>query len=161
MNNKLITALRQTVDALDAETFAYNWNFPNQCNCGALFCALTGKTPAELDPLIPDNGKEQDWTEKVGLFCPISALPTNELFLELYSYGLTAADMVNLEYLSDPRVLAKMTLPVEKKWFKKPKKIQIYDNQKYVAQYMRIWADILSEEKEVDKVNLKKEEVYV
>lgn len=167
MKTKLITALRTAASAIEAGTFNYRWDRTAQCNCGSLFCALTGKSAAELT-VPPALVKEKDygptWTVLVGQYCPITGMPTQALFKELFSYGLTQQDIVNLEYLNDPKVKARMNFhalvgnepPPElpkRKWYqwRKPataqQKLKLYYNNKHhVAAYMRAWADLLQEE---------------
>jgi len=133
MNNKtkLITALRMTAKAIENKTFNYGFYRANTCNCGALVCALKGITPDDLH--IPGAGY---WSARVSKFCPISGIPTHELFRELIGYGLTPESIVHLENLSDPEVLARM-----------PKLLFGYrrSSRKSVVLYMRTWADLLTE----------------
>lgn len=176
MKTKLITALRTTASAIEAGTFNYDWTKLAQCNCGSLFCALTGKSAAELKTKCPPQLSEKHtgtWKQLAGLHCPITGMPTQELFKELLSYGLTPQDIVNLEYLEDPRVKARMNLqklegneppdplpPTKRKWYQRlsravvaastPKPKLYYNNKNHVAAYMRAWADLLKEEGAMD-----------
>jgi hypothetical protein len=171
MKTKLITALRTAATALEDGTFFYKWTKQSCCNCGVLFCALTGKSAAELDDEIPEliEGGNATWKMLVGQHCPITGIPTQKLFRELLSYGLTQKDMVNLEYLSDSKVIARMKQeePIRKepqaqrKWYqlrapklnaemKKDRDKLDYQNKKYVIAYMRAWADLLTEEGAMD-----------
>lgn len=168
MKTKLIDALRLAASALEAGRFYYDWNEPSCCNCGALFCALTGKSAAELHAEVPEGISEDlphTWEGLLGQYCPMSGLPTQKLFLELFSYGLTQEDVANLEYLRDDKVLARMNLSetvlermlVKWPWYllRKPKLIvkeksicvkPDHKNKEHVIAYMRAWADLLSEQ---------------
>lgn len=159
MRTKLITALRATANALEQETFDYKWAEPSRCNCGALFCALTGKSAVLLNVPNPKDGKYADWKKRVGQFCPITGIPEHELFKELFGYGLTQVDIINLEYLADPSVLARINLPIrvsKKKWWQRQtvqtnytEKVD-YTNKEHVIAYMRAWADLLTEKGQMD-----------
>lgn len=165
MKNKLITGLRTAANALEAGTFFYCWNNPSNCNCGVLFCALTGKSAAALEAPRPDTiGEEEDgtWETLIGQHCPITGMPTQELFKELFGYGLTQQDMINLEYLRDPEVIARMnlvdhvreTVQPRRRWYQLSAPAPVvrinnvtvridYKNKGHVIAYMRAWADLL------------------
>lgn len=145
MKTKLITALRIAAGALENKTFDYRWNRCHMCNCGSLFCALTGKSPEELSEMIPNIGLQfRTWETLVGQHCPIAGIPTNKLFAELLGYGLSQLDIINLENLSDPKILAAM--PKRKFWQFGPN----HKNSKDVIEYMRAWANLLVEEGRMD-----------
>jgi len=172
MKTKLITALRTAATAMENGTFYYEWNVPSCCNCGSLFCALTGKSAAELRAEIPkriDKDEIGSWENLIGQHCPITGLPTQKLFRELFSYGLTQVDMTNLEYLRDAKVIARMNLnesvreeiPARRKWYQmrtaaptvlvKNVRVKLdHENKEHVIAYMRAWADLLTEEGAMD-----------
>lgn len=139
MNTKLITALRLTANALEQGTFAYKWSHLAQCNCGALFCALSGRSPAQLSKaakplhLTRDNGTGS-WTELAGYWCPITGMTTQALFVELLGYGLTTLDITELEYLRNPEVLKRVGRGALN-----------YRSATDAAAYMRAWANLLVE----------------
>lgn len=158
MKTKLITALRTTAKALESRTLYYNWKQPESCNCGALFCALAGVSEAELESRIPDINAPPNWSTIVGKYCPVSGIPTNELFKELLSHGLTQADIIDLEYLRNPKVCARITSPLITRagstWFKpwtwrNPPRVD-YQNKSNAIAYMRAWADLLTQEGAMD-----------
>lgn len=139
MKTKLITALRATATALETMSFHYDWKKRTSCNCGSLFCALTGKSQSEL-PLPPEPRKTilnqgPTWTESAGFYCPVTGKPNHELFVDLMGYGLLPCDIYNLEYLHDDKVLAKLGV----------KKLNHTDRLD-VIRYMRAWADLLTNE---------------
>lgn len=172
MKTKLITSLRAAANALEQETFFYDWTNPACCNCGSLFCALTGKSSAQLNRSLPPVIKDTrpTWQNRIGQHCPITGMPADKLFRELFGYGLTARDMVNLEYLADEKVVARMNLQEVKtvtvrsprKWFPlnwtsatttktvTQRATIDYENKAHVIAYMRAWADLLTEEGALD-----------
>ena len=130
------------------------------CNCGSLICALTGTSAAELAATVPPliAGDSSSWTNLAGQYCPITGMPTHELFRKLMGYGLTTPDIINLEYLRDPKVLSRMNVtenrtigiwPFRKTITAKVEKLD-HTNKKHVIAYMRTWADLLTEEGAMD-----------
>lgn len=149
MKTKLITALRITANAIRNGTFPYKWIEQSSCNCGALFCTLTGKSPVEMTHLIPKAMKNADptWSILAGQYCSVTGLPKHSLFKELFGYGLTIQDIYDLEYLKNAKV-------VDRVMAKKSRWNRIFDlshvNKHDVADYMTAWADILTEEGQLD-----------
>lgn len=161
MTTKLITALRTTANALEHGTFFYRWDSTSNCNCGALFCALSGVSSSDLCARIPSSltGTKASWTTLVGQHCPITGIPNQALFRELFEHGLTQRDIVNLEYLEDAQVVAR--IPANdiiraskiRGWFKRKVRQKLdYENKAHVVLYMRAWADLLTEEGAMDVV---------
>lgn len=171
MKNKLITGLRVAASAIENRTFHYEWREQSSCNCGSLFCALTGKSAVELSHMIPKSIRNTNatWETLAGQHCPITGMPTQKLFRELFGYGLILQDVVNLEYLRDPKVIARMNLSetvreeiqTKRKWYQRemPKPTAIiknvrvkldHENKEHVIAYMRAWADLLVEEGALD-----------
>ncbi len=113
----------------------------------------------QLERSVPkriDGSKDNaTWTTLIGQHCPITGMPTQKLFKELYSYGLTQRDMIGLEFLNDPAVVSRIKLPptvIERMWRKPliiPQKLD-YTNRKHVIAYMRAWADLLVERGSLD-----------
>lgn len=160
MRAKLVTALRTAAKALEDGTFYYDWSKANSCNCGVLFCALTGRSASGLMQVMPPTVKDGTWRERVGYYCPVTGVPENELFKELFSCGLTAKDIVHLEYLNDPKVREKMGSPLIQgrpytwldrliwRFTKKP--VQHYAKRVNTIAYMRAWADLIAEQDALD-----------
>lgn len=150
MKTKLITALRATANALEQGTFYYEWKWPQCCNCGSLFCALTGMSASELREAIPSCAKGIDvtWKNTTGQHCPIT--------------GITQKDIIDLEYLRNPEVVKRMGLKPTTKtthmvWLWKKRKIKTvippkvnHTHRAHVIAYMRAWADLLTEEGAMD-----------
>jgi hypothetical protein len=117
MKTKLITALRTAAKALEDNTFAYDWTFPQSCNCGVVVGSLLGKSITELKDdlelrhysLPKKDGKcNPTWHRFVQHFCPVTGIPKDEILKELFNAGMTAKDISELEYLSNPEVRKRM-----------------------------------------------------
>lgn len=157
MKTKLITALRLTASAIRNGTFPYKWTEQSSCNCGALFCTLTGKSPVEMTHLIPKAIKNTDptWSIIAGQYCGISGLPKHSLFRELFGYGLTMQDISDLEYLKNEKVVA--AVAAGRSWLAGLFALS-HTDKKDVADYMTAWADILTEEGKLDSAPHKQEQ---
>lgn len=154
MNTKLITALRTSAAALEQGTIYYDWNQAACCNCGILFCSLLGKSPVELNALRPRTflGNGSTWQAVIGQHCPVSGIPTNEMFRELFSYGLTQKDVIDLEYMRNPNVLCRMRprTIIKRRWYRfwRSEVVTVpfnYGESRDLISYMRAWADLLTE----------------
>lgn len=166
MKNKLITALRIAANKIESGEFTYEWRQQSACNCGSVVCALKGISRNDLDvaltPLLAGfECASKTWKAMVGNYCPITGIPTIELFKELQDAGLTPKDIIELEYLSNPKVTARLQFYATKKntflkrLFGAPKEEQVptgikYGNSKHAVSYMREWANILEEDQRDD-----------
>lgn len=140
-------------DKLDAGTIQYDWQHAEQCNCGVVAQAILGITRAKLDKFLSCYD-EFTWEGMVNEVCPITGRPTARIFAELHDAGLTRDDLIHLERLSDPKVLALLPKTHEvtvKKWFRKPTREvrQIKYKKSHVgdlSQYLRALAKLKEEE---------------
>lgn len=152
MKNKLITSLRVAANALERGSFPYAWDEPSQCNCGVLACAILGLSPTELDSVLPEipHEESQTWTKRAGYYCPVTGMPTQQIFKALHDAGMKLEDYRELEYLDNPEALARCdfgTITKGKLWWKKTlRQREQYDKRMHVVIYMRAWADLLTEE---------------
>ncbi len=158
MNTKLITGLRVAANALETGIFYYKWSHPACCNCGVLCCALTGKSAAGLARELPSP--LSTWENMIGEHCPITGIPTQTVFRELFAHGLTQRDLIQLEDLSDPKIVARLHLTERRRVPRSflPLKFGIFgklatvpvkpacDKKAHVIAYLRAWADLLVEE---------------
>lgn len=85
---------------------------------------IRGELPDELFPT---------WQNVIGFYCPVTGIPNNELFRQLFQCGLNQRDLINLEYLDDREVLTRMAAKRRKLF---PRKIK-YDYPEDVTDYMR------------------------
>ncbi len=169
MKTKLITALRTCAKALEQGTFDYKWERPESCNCGILACSIMGKSIAEMATDLEPMRKQvtqPNWRFLVGRFCPVTGIPQNEIFKALFEAGLSQSDIIELEELSNKKVLSRMTMQkaykietikpsifdafLGKKETVKKTEVNYYSSKENTIAYMRAWADILTEEGRLD-----------
>ena len=102
---KLPTLLRQTAHRLDTGAH-YEWGHMGRCNCGHLVQTLTEKSSREISQVV--DQRLDEWTEYANDYCQTTGSPVDSLFEALAEVGFFHSDVVALEYLSDPRVLARL-----------------------------------------------------
>lgn len=134
-NLKLIDVLRETATRLDAGA-EYNWCHMGRCNCGHLAQTITQLTPAEIHEMA--LLKAGDWSTQSVEHCSETGYTIDHIIESMLSLGLTRSDIVNLERLSDQRVLCK--IPLERR------RLMNHRNRNDVVLYMRTFADLLEEE---------------
>jgi len=118
MKTKLITALRTAAKALEDGTFAYNWKYPQSCNCGIIASTLMNKSISQLEQdlhriELPKGGgikTTHTWRNIISHHCPVTGLSTNSIIRSMQEAGMTQSDIVQLEDLSNPEVLKRMNL---------------------------------------------------
>jgi hypothetical protein len=109
MKTKLITALRTAATALENGTFAYDWSQPHSCNCGVIASVLTHQSSKKLQSQVPDIPKPS-WERIVQHHCPVTGLSENFVIRSMQEAGMTPLDIVQLEKLSNPKVVERMRL---------------------------------------------------
>ncbi len=118
----LIKALKVAINALTNGTIFYNWVNPTSCNCGIVAQAVLGVSPIELKqiatPFFEKSAAElkriapsrkdghPTWKESVQTACPITGEPTFEIIKRLKGIGMDKEDIVHLEFLENPAILA-------------------------------------------------------
>jgi hypothetical protein len=124
MNNKkekLINGLRLSISALTNDTIIYDWHQQESCNCGVVAQAITGikrdklklKFSEQISEKLNDIKYKDDkkvqltWRNAVKYLCPITGLSNIEILDRLHGAGLSKEDMVHLEYMNNPAILAK------------------------------------------------------
>lgn len=153
MKRKLITALRVAANALEQDTLHYDWEQNCSCNCGVLACAVMGVSERQLDAHIdflkPNRGVT--WTEWIGSVCPVTGKPNHTILNALFAAGMVARDIPELEYLDNPNVVEQVLNSRPRRWFglRAPKPLQ-EGCKEDVIDYMRAWADCLTEEGQLD-----------
>src|SRR5277367_4518024 len=100
--------LRTVAEKLEAGTLEFDWMNRSKCCCGVVAQMLLGKSSEEIGQMMPvgTQGTVASWKNIVNRTCPITGRPTESIFAQLYDAGLTRDDIIHLEYLSDPAVLA-------------------------------------------------------
>lgn len=128
----LINALRETATRLETGA-SYAWSRMGSCNCGHLAQTLTKLTGVEIQAIAMEAAG--DWSEQVRGYCSASQIPLEDIFNTMLEAGMTTEDIMHLERLSDPAILA--SLPPETLDFKQ---------RADVVCYMRAWADHLEQQ---------------
>lgn len=147
--NKLIDALKIVINALSKDIVDYDWYSQGSCNCGVIVQAMldvdkniTGAmfahTREKAGLLTQDAQLKQinrTWREVCQKTCSITGMPTQKIFKILHERGLTAADIVHLEYLNNPGILAHSGIDrKQKNYFDKPANL---------LKYLKAWLCIL------------------
>ncbi len=101
----VILALRETAQRLE-KSDGYQWGHMGQCNCGFLAQVVTQASPREIHARAMEG--HGDWSEQLRDYCPSTGLPMDNLIDDLISFGFDRDDLVHLERLSNPQVLAIM-----------------------------------------------------
>lgn len=115
---KLIKALRVSINALKNDTILYDWHNQASCNCGIVAQAITGMRRETLkqsfevqissrlhDISTEDNKISNTWQNAIKYLYPITGLSNIEILDRLQEAGLTKEDMVHLEYMTNPAIL--------------------------------------------------------
>ena len=130
----LVSLLRKTADRLD-DGARYEWGHMGRCNCGHLVQTLTNLTDREIAESV--DHQLDEWSEHAKDYCAHTGSKVDDLFIALAEVGFNHKDVMALEYLSDPRVLAEL----------RPQKRKLRRNfAPDVSLYMRTLADILEQE---------------
>lgn len=130
-SEKLIAALLTTADQIEKGA-PYQWGHMGACNCGNLAQVLTPYNKAEIHRFALEG--HGDWNEQLREYCGVTKLPLDVIISMMLQEGLHTTDLMHLELLSDPEVLAQ--LPSEQRHLKKQVKAD-------VVLYFRTWAALL------------------
>jgi hypothetical protein len=97
--------LHITADRLESGVH-YEWGHMGRCNCGHLVQTITGMS---ADEIVASTAFQLDeWSEHAQDYCAGTGYKVDHLFLTLQEMGFNSQDVIYLENLSDPRVLAHM-----------------------------------------------------
>lgn len=105
-NNNLTLALKETVERLKSAHTPYSWGHFGKCNCGHLAQTITQKTSKEIHESASYLGG--DWGVRAEEYCPVSRYLIDDIIRQLLVLGLEQTDIVHLENLSDPKVIARI-----------------------------------------------------
>ena len=131
----LVDALRRTVRRMEQGS-AYQWGHMGACNCGNLAQELTQHSKASIhEYAMRGHG---DWSEQLNDYCPVSGAPLDFVISDMLNAGLEVADLKHLEYVSDPKVLARF--PLERRNAMRKNK------REDVIAYLSEWANLLEEQ---------------
>lgn len=131
---ELIKTLRDTSKRIAGNKSNYDWKNIGACNCGNLVQIVTGHDKKQ----IHQHGiqKHGDWEMLVYLYNDNGKYEIDKTIKVLLDLGFTLDDIVNLENLSDPEILAKV--PGNKQFLKRDARID-------VILYLETWANMLEE----------------
>lgn len=133
-NVELVAALRTAARKLKNGS-DYMWGHMGSCNCGHLAQEVTKLSKAEIHEYAMRG--RGDWSEQVMDFCPGSGMPMDLLISQMMDAGLSREDLIHLERLSDPQVLAQ--IPAGERNLK-------HNIREDVVKYMLTWAEIMENE---------------
>ena len=127
----MIDALTQTARRLE-DGAAYQWGHAGQCNCGHLAQTVTSLDRKEIYRMVAG-----EWTEHLNTACPISGLNLDDVAARMIQFGFSAAELTDLEYLQDRRVLSR--LPDGRTHLRR-------NVREDVVLYLETWAEMLAAE---------------
>ncbi len=102
---ELIDALRATAERLQTGAH-YEWGHMGRCNCGHLVQTLTSMSDREIVEAV--DFALDEWSEHARDYCSGSGHKVESLFLTLQANGFDYQDVINLENLTDERVLQRL-----------------------------------------------------
>ena len=112
MSKSLAAALAIVAERLEAGA-PYQWGHMGQCNCGHLAQVITQKSAREIhqSAIARHTG---ECTEFANDYCGATGALIDDVFAELLAMGLSREDIVHLENLSDPAVVARVGRPLQR-----------------------------------------------
>jgi hypothetical protein len=131
-NPELIAAIEKTVSKLKSGS-PYQWGHMGACNCGNLAQELTKLEKGEIHTYAMQ--RHGDWNEQLIDYCPTSGYPMDLMITRMLNFGLTISDLAHLERLSDPIILAEMSIEKRNSLSKNKKEDVIF--------YMNSWSNLL------------------
>lgn len=134
-NTVLIEKLREAAGNLEAGK-TYNWGHVSHCNCGHLAQCLTPWTPEAIYQRA-EASLLTEWSEYANDYCPVNGAPIDAVMESMFAAGLEPKDIRELEYLSNPKILA--AVPGG------PRKLR-RGSRADAAIYMRTWAALMEVE---------------
>jgi hypothetical protein len=137
---KLINSLHTAIKALEEDTVYYVWTNPDCCNAGVVAQAALCKSRDEIKKLrtplfnklnsLYREGEDKDmtWRSAIQRCCPITGASGFEIVENLKEAGFDKGDLVHLEYLNNPAILAASGISRKKVWGKKEKSRRTEDS---------------------------------
>ncbi|HEX5169540.1 MAG TPA: hypothetical protein VFW11_10220 [Cyclobacteriaceae bacterium] len=138
---EIVEVLRRTVRRLERSD-DYQWGHMGSCNCGFLAQEITHLRKEEIHARA--MSRYGDWSEQLNDYCPTSGFLMDDLISEILAFGFDRDDLVHLERLSHPKVLA---------WADPAENFQ-YNEKDDAIRYLLTWADMLENEM-LDAIKLK------
>jgi hypothetical protein len=152
----LINSLKKAVKALKEDSVYYNWSNQCHCNAGIVCQAALGINAEQLEEskeelfgklerinkTLSSNKKiTQSWKNAIHYSCPLTGQSYPQIIKDLESIGITKEDIINLEYLSNPVILANSS--IEKEGDDYP--VEYYKEKENLIKYLVSWIEILQE----------------
>lgn len=118
MNKKehLIKSLKVAINALRTDIVNYDWKTQESCNMGVVSQAVLGITSKKLSKgLLPlfkkldelgEKHIDHTWKNAVKYTCSITGKDLPDIISDLDKAGIGREDIVHLEYLENPAILA-------------------------------------------------------
>ena len=131
---KIVQVLRETAKRIK-QGAPYQWGHMGSCNCGHLAQTITKLSKGEIHKAAMQ--RYGDWSEQLRDYCPQSGLPLNEMIDSMLELGFTRSDLINLERLKAPEVLAQ--LPEKHKYLK-------HNLRDDVVLYLNTWANLIEKD---------------
>jgi hypothetical protein len=113
----------------------YQWGHMGSCNCGHLAQVLLNLNKGSIHQLAME--KVGDWNEQLNDYCPTSGLAMDQLIWGLLEKGLSQTDLMDLEYLRNTSVLAKINDSY---------KPLLHNKREHVILYLEAWATLMEDE---------------
>ncbi len=134
--------LSNVINALEKDAFHYDWTDPSTCNVGLVAQAITHKTAGEISNIYYSDYRESieitkkpSWTSSINYYCSLTGRDLKGIVGDLRAAGLSNNDIKNLEYLQDPRILARSGIDV-----KNPDYYRKRDN---LIKYLKAWKGLI------------------
>ncbi len=108
---RLVEALRVTAARLRSGA-RYQWGHYGECNCGHLAQTLTNLSPGQIHRLALE--RDGEWRHQAAAFkgeaerCEVTGQRLDLVIRRMLGAGLSIEDIIHLETLSDPAVLARL-----------------------------------------------------
>ncbi len=132
-NYTLVHALKKAAQQLKNGQ-PYQWGHMGSCNCGHLAQVLLNVSKASIHQLAME--KVGDWNEQLNDYCPTSGLAMDQLIWGLLEKGLSQNDLMDLEYLRNPHILAQIN---------DSNKPLLHNKREHVILYLEAWAAVMEE----------------
>lgn len=133
INQPLINALTKSVEFLERLDYWYAWTDSASCNCGILAQQIMNCNGSELRKDIDTS--HGLWSDGARYFeqCRKTGVPINIIFQKFYEIGLTSKDIIQLENLSNKKIIRKAKLE---------NNLKIGDKDNLIK-YMKAWIELL------------------
>lgn len=135
MKEELIKAIRETIIDLEEGRKHYEWSECESCNCGLLAQNICGIDREQLTKKFGESPMSCGvWSDDVR-FCTRTGDPIGEVIQKMLDVGLSAKDIQNLEYLSDPEILKEAGYESMSR-----------SEKPHLIAYLKAWLNILTKE---------------